>query len=138
MQNDDFSAEQIELAWQTAQEIDGYDPNDIRVVQCDNSGSIIKRTEFLGSRDNAWEIDQQGRARGKGYKLRDAIRAERQAFETTKQKDEEAAKKGRKQSAAQQAREAEMPNAVSLFERLILLEETVRRQQIEIDALKER
>lgn len=131
MSEPNYSPEQIEAAWQTADEFDGYDSSEYRVVNCDDSGAVIKRSEILGSRRNAWEIASDGRARGKGYKMRDAMRSQRRQRHAAEVRH-------RKDVATHQAQEAGIPGAVELFKRLNALEEQVVRQRTEIEAQKRR
>ena len=124
-----YTPEEIQTAWETADEIEGYDPSETRIVWWDDSGCIIHRAELNNESLYGWLIDDEGRARGRGYESREMLAEERnrELREVTGEKTDE---------AFQLAVEAGIPQAFSLFLRVKDLEEMVMKQAEEIQELK--
>ena len=126
----EYTPEQIDAAWETADVIEGYDPSETRIVWWDDSGSIIHRAELQSESLYGWLIDDEGRARGRGYESREMLAEERNQVlrEVTGEKTDEAFK---------QAVEAGIPQAFTLFLRVKDLEDMVMKQAEEIQELKQ-
>ncbi len=121
----EYTAEEQEAAWQKADVFEGEDPARVRIDNVDGAGVFIHRDkfEYQGRSAGGWEIDSQGRARGKGYKLRAGMKADRLLREEHQRK-EAAALMDR---CKEQAREAGIPDAWELYLRIVKLEQEVAR-----------
>ena len=143
--------EEIEAAWNTAEKIEGFDPDETRIVWCDDSGAVIRKSQFNNMEHDGWLIDEQGRARGYKYQAREAaappplpegfqdpqqvsMNADRSDPAETSAYDAALAFE-KKQFAKQQAEQAGLPQAAALFERLLALEERVAKQAADIEYL---
>lgn len=119
MQKEKFTQDQIDAAWNGAPPAAGYPPNLVRADRISGRfEKTISRADFGRKCRGGWTIDDRGRARVYRYEF-----------------IEEKAARDRKEDAQRLAAEAGMPNAVALFERILMLEEKVQSQELLIDSL---
>ncbi|MBF0130220.1 MAG: hypothetical protein HQL33_09520 [Alphaproteobacteria bacterium] len=131
-----YTREEIQAAWEKASVMAEFNPNEVRidkVLTAGSGGPTLRRTEFQGSGQGAWVIDDQGRAREKNYAVAEALLAEQKRETAARQ----AAAERRMAKFKAQAEEAGIPSAWIVFERLADLEDLCAAQQAQIDRLNE-